>query len=100
MKRVKDLNIGDYCYGIECGNLHIYKVSRIITYAPNLYEVKVLNTKTTKTIDFCNIHEESNILVGNNQIVYLTKNEVVEKIDRWISYLNDVKLEIEKLNKD
>lgn len=103
MKTVKDLKVGEYCYGIERGNVHIYKVLRIITYAPrfpNLYEVKVLGIKTTKTIDFCNIPEESNIFMGHNQIVYLTKNEAVEKIDKWIGYFNDVKLEIENLNED
>ena len=28
------------------------------------------------------------------------KDEVIERIDKWISYFNDVKLEIENLNKD
>lgn len=103
MKTVKDLNVGDYCYSIDRGNVHIYKVLRIITYAPrfpNLYEVKLLDTKTTKTIDFCSIPEESNTFVGYSQIVYFTKDEIIEKINKWISYFNDVKLEIENSNKD
>ena len=104
MKTVKDLNISDYCYGIsEHGVVYIYKVLEKISYTPrfpDLYEVKLLDTKTNKKITFHNIPGDEIVIVGYSQVVFLTYDKVVERINIWISYFNDVKLEIENLNKD
>ena len=104
MKTVEELNINDYCFSITVyGVVHIYKVLDKVSYAPrfpDIYEVKLLNIKTNKEIKLHNIPGKQTSLYGYSQIFYLTYDEIKNKVNEWISYFNDVKLEIENLNKD